>query len=358
MEPREIAAEATPAVVTITALADGQQIGIGSGFVAREDGIIVTNLHVLRNADSLRIGLESGEIYDNVYVLGKDARQDLAVLQIPATGLPALSIGDDRNSEVGDPVYVMGNPQGLERTFSDGLLSATRLENGVRYLQITAPISEGSSGGPVLNSAGEAIGVATSVFTEGQNLNVAVPARYADGLLAVAGDPTPFDELDVGQAASSTNSRSPTLAERAQESSALRESLPVDARSSLDGMQPWEQQVTLRLISVMATLEEGGWESLNQGKEAYLGAGEVDTQTINLGRGAYIATAVCDDDCTDIDLVVADSEMNELGSDFKLDALPVVQFTAPRRGDYTIGVSMESCATDVCLYAIQLGRSE
>ena len=70
-------------------------------------------------------------------------------MQIPATGLSVLNLGDDSTMEVGDPLYVLGNPLGFDQTFTDGILSARRLTDGVEQLQISAPISEGSSGGPV-----------------------------------------------------------------------------------------------------------------------------------------------------------------------------------------------------------------
>src|SRR5690606_26419168 len=97
--------------------------------------------------------------------------------------------------QVGDRIYVMGNPMGLEGTFSDGLVSAKRTLVGVALIQISAPISPGSSGGPVLNARGQAVGVATLMMSEGQNLNIAVPARYAEGLLAIGQEPVLFEQV-------------------------------------------------------------------------------------------------------------------------------------------------------------------
>ncbi|HUG38887.1 MAG TPA: trypsin-like peptidase domain-containing protein, partial [Longimicrobiales bacterium] len=187
--PAQIAAGTAPAVVSIRALADGIEVASGSGFVMRADGVIVTNLHVVEDAASLEVELATGETFTDVYVLGTDDRRDIALLKLPTARLPALEPGDANALAVGDAVFVMGNPMGLERTFSDGLVSARRVLDGVAYLQISAPISTGSSGGPVLNAAGEVVGMATATLADGQNLNLAVPMSYAEGLLSVAGAP-------------------------------------------------------------------------------------------------------------------------------------------------------------------------
>ncbi len=344
MPVRQIAASARPAVVTVGAIRAGELIGFGSGFVIREDGVIATNRHVVESADTVRVTLESGEIYDNVYVLGHDDRRDLVILQIPATGLATLDIGDDRTSEVGDPVYVMGNPLGLEGTFSDGLLSAKRVEEGVAYLQITAPISEGSSGGPVLDASGRVIGIATLMYTDGQNLNVAVPARYAAGLLALPGTAVPF---------ASVAAEFRPAAERIDPDSVL-ELLPEEARVEFDDFEPWERQVALRMVGVRMAVDDDGWEPFDDGRYALLDDGDVATAKIRLRPGHYQVIGVCDDDCTDLDMVVTGPDDEEIGRDVLLDPLPAVEFTVRRRGDYHIDVSMESCSTDSCFYGFQL----
>jgi hypothetical protein len=89
--------------------------------------------------------------------------------------------------QVGDPVYAVGNPQGLEGTFSQGIISSIRDAGLDKLLQITAPISLGSSGGPVLNSKGEVIGVSVATFKAGQNLNFAIPSNYLKALLPNSG---------------------------------------------------------------------------------------------------------------------------------------------------------------------------
>ena len=128
---RQIAADARQAVVTVRAFSGQQEIRQGSGFFIREDGVFVTNIHVVSGAETINVELESGEIFDNVYVLARDERRDLIILKIPTSNVPFLEIADDRLMEVGDTVYVIGNPLGYRGTFSDGLLSAKRLKDRI-----------------------------------------------------------------------------------------------------------------------------------------------------------------------------------------------------------------------------------
>ncbi len=352
MSVRQIAANAQMAVATVRAYAAGEEISLGSGFFIREDGVLVTNLHVVAGADAISIEIDSGEIYDNVYALAHDERRDLILLQIPASKLFTLSIADDRSIEVGDRVFVIGNPLGLEGTFSDGMLSAKRVEDGVAYLQVTAPISQGSSGGPVLNSAGQAIGVTTLTYTEGQNLNMAIPARHAADLLALAGEPVLFETM----AADLKPEETPGEEDRATESANLLELMNDETRAELDEMTPYMRQVAVRLVSYGAVLEESGWVLMNDRKVDSLEAGDVDSLEVSLDRGSYLALGVCDDDCGDLDVYVLDADGEIVASDVLIDAEPMVEFKVHRRATFFVGASMESCAAADCLYSIQLLR--
>lgn len=156
----------------------------GSGFIVESDGLILTNYHVVRGARSARVRLSSGDVYDRVTILAEDARRDLAVLAIRGFELPTLSLGNSDSVRVGTPVVLIGSPLGLENTVSTGIVSGRRQEpEGFQLLQVTAPASQGSSGGAVLSSAGEVVGVAVSQLLSGQNLNFAVPINYARGIL-------------------------------------------------------------------------------------------------------------------------------------------------------------------------------
>lgn len=184
LTPSEIAKKALPSVVEIVSKdTDGSPIASGSGFLVRAD-LIATNYHVVKDAASIAVRIVGDKGYDRWEVGWIDDRNDLALLQpggdiVTITLLP-LPLGNIDNVKVGDEVFAVGNPQGYEGTFSQGIVSGLR-EGG--YVQITAPISQGSSGGPILNRRGEVIGVATLIDKEGQNLNFAVSVSHLAALI-------------------------------------------------------------------------------------------------------------------------------------------------------------------------------
>jgi S1-C subfamily serine protease len=186
----ELAAQATRAVVLIDAeTPSGSRQG--SGFLVDPSGRILTNHHVIRDARSVRLKLASGDVYDGASVLAVDERRDIAVLQIPGFELPALPLGNSDSVRIGTPVVLIGSPLGLENTVTTGIVSGRRQEpEGFQLLQVSAPASQGSSGGPVLSLGGEVVGIASSQMQTGQNLNFAVPINYARGLLTnIEGEP-------------------------------------------------------------------------------------------------------------------------------------------------------------------------
>jgi len=174
----EIVVRTRPAVVVIET-----DEALASGFIIKPDGIIVTNHHVVANAKSMAVKLPSGEVYKNVFLLSADPDNDLAFLKIEAVDLPTIPLGNSNNVQVGDEVLLVGAPQGLEQTVSNGLISGIRLDNGVRILQTSAAASHGSSGGPLLNRSGEAVGVMSFKLIDGENLNFAIPINYVRGKL-------------------------------------------------------------------------------------------------------------------------------------------------------------------------------
>jgi len=164
-------------VVVITFNQKGEAISQGSGFFVTEDGAVVTNYHVINNAVSIKI--KAGDKVLNVEgLLYIDKENDLVILKANEKSLPTVKLGDADKSVIGEKVYVIGSPQGLENTISDGILSGIREIGPKRkILQITAPISEGSSGGPVFNKNAEVIGIATFIVKEAQNLNFVMPVN-------------------------------------------------------------------------------------------------------------------------------------------------------------------------------------
>ena len=170
----------------------GQPVSLGSGFFAAQ-GKIASNLHVVEGASrgyAKVVGQQAK--YSIEGIIGIDPDHDLVLLKISATLTPPLSIGNSDSVEVGESVYAVGNPQGLEGTFSQGIVSSIREVGSDKLLQITAPISPGSSGGPVLNSKGEVVGISVAIFKGGQNLNFAIPSNYLKVLLSKAGSAQPF----------------------------------------------------------------------------------------------------------------------------------------------------------------------
>jgi len=183
--------------------ANGQPLSLGSGFFVR-DGEIASNLHVVEGAArgyAKLVGQKSK--HDIEGIIAVDPERDLVVLKISAVGSPVLPLGNSDAVQVGESVYAVGNPQGLEGTFSQGIVSSIREVGTDKLLQITAPISPGSSGGPVLNGKGEVIGVSVATFRGGQNLNFAIPSNYLKALLAKVGPAKPFAQAKPAKAARS-----------------------------------------------------------------------------------------------------------------------------------------------------------
>jgi hypothetical protein len=180
----EIFKHAGPSVVLIqTYDVAGNVAGAGSGFVIASDGRILTNFHVIAHTKRATVRLANDDAYDQVYVLGVDRRKDIALLKIDAVNLTPLKLGNSFTTQIGDKVYTLGSPLGfLQNTLSEGLLSGVRQMDGYKLFQLSAPVSHGSSGGPVLNASGEVIGLVDLTISEGQNLNFAIPIDYAAGM--------------------------------------------------------------------------------------------------------------------------------------------------------------------------------
>ncbi len=185
---------------------EGQQqqgIATGSGFVINSDGLVLTNWHVVENAVKVTVSFENNKTV-NAQVVGKDPSDDLALLRVPTEGvtLHPLTLGDSSTAEVGDPVLAIGNPFGLSRTLTTGVISALQRQitapNGFtidNVLQTDAPINPGNSGGPLLNAAGQVIGINSQIETGGSGggsvgIGFAVPINTAKAELP---------ELEKGQ---------------------------------------------------------------------------------------------------------------------------------------------------------------
>ena len=177
-----VAQRAKSSVVKIIArTSDGE--GTGTGFAVSADGKIATNYHVIESASKIFVKLPNGRTVGVQRVIASDKRVDLAILQVRGVSLRPLSLGDSSAVKVGQEVCVMGSPLGLEQSFSTGVVSAKRVMDGFEWIQITAPISPGNSGSPVMTRSGRVIGVATFGYEKGQNLNFASSVKYLRMLL-------------------------------------------------------------------------------------------------------------------------------------------------------------------------------
>ena len=176
-------------VLLLMADSQGQLVALGSGFVVAP-GIVATNLHVIERASTgvaRMVGQKASYVVEGT--VSVDERHDLVLLKVRDLSAPALGLAKSDSVAVGDTVFAVGNPQGLEGTFSAGIVSGNRATEGDRLLQVTAPISPGSSGGPVLNVAGDVVGVAVATLASGQNLNFAIPVEYLRAAIGVISDP-------------------------------------------------------------------------------------------------------------------------------------------------------------------------
>lgn len=140
-----------------------QELGSGSGIIFREDGYIVTNYHVIENATSVTVTLDNDKEYE-ARIVGSDSSSDLAVLKIDASGLPAATLGDSDQLQVGELVVAIGNPLGYENSVTDGIVSGlnrqlTNYTDAMTLIQTNASINSGNSGGALVNSKGEVVGI-------------------------------------------------------------------------------------------------------------------------------------------------------------------------------------------------------
>jgi len=164
-----------------------KQRSLGSGFIIDKAGYIVTNNHVIENADQISVKLKTGEEFD-ADVVGTDPKTDLALLKIAADQkLPFLEIGDSDTLKVGEWVVAIGSPFGLEQTVTAGIVSAKGRVIGAGpyddFIQTDASINPGNSGGPLLNLKGLVVGINTAIVASGQGIGFAIPANMAKNII-------------------------------------------------------------------------------------------------------------------------------------------------------------------------------
>lgn len=179
----EVSETISPAVIEITTQDfSGDDYSLGSGFFIDDQGTAVTNFHVMEGAYSATAAMSDGTEHDIVGVVSYDKDLDLAIIKVDISDNPYLRISEDE-VETGQTVYAIGSSLGLTGTFSNGIVStASREVLGIDCIQVTAPISRGNSGGPLVNEYCEVIGINSMTLTEGQNLNFAINVKELDKL--------------------------------------------------------------------------------------------------------------------------------------------------------------------------------
>jgi len=179
-----IAKAANGAIVTIITAANDKPLAQGTGFLVSADGVIVTNYHVIENGNLAIVKFPDDTAFPVDGVLASDKVRDLAIIKIHGRAFRTLELGDSDDIQVGEEVVAIGNPLSLESTVSNGIISGVRTSKELgKFLQTTAPISPGSSGGPLFNMRGEVVGINTLYLEGGENLNFAIPVNDAKNLL-------------------------------------------------------------------------------------------------------------------------------------------------------------------------------
>jgi serine protease Do len=262
------------------------QSGIGSGFIVREDGVIVTNAHVVAGATKMSVAMRDGQTYDATLV-GIDEMNDLAVLRIKATRLPVAPIGSSSDLAIGEWAIAIGNPYGFllgntEPSVTAGVISATgrnlvpqQGQEGpgtyVDMLQTDASINPGNSGGPLVNALGEVIGVNTSIFspTGGSiGLGFAIPInramRVADDLLKHGAVRHPWIGLRIAQPNN-------TALREVLRSGVVVRSVVIGSPAARAGIEPGDQIVRSRNRTLRNIFEwEGEMLELRVGEAAQM----------------------------------------------------------------------------------------
>jgi S1-C subfamily serine protease len=225
----QIAKRVAPSVVVIEGKTDFGDV-LGSGFIISKDGKIVTNLHVIREMKTVSVQGANGEIFDSMSVLAIDERRDLAIVHVAGVDLAALDLGNSNSLTVGEPVVIVGSPRGLQGTVTAGILSSVRDSgDGFKVLQTDAAVNPGNSGGPLVNSKGQTIGVVSFKLSSSEGLNFAIPINYVRGLLNELHEPMSLERMRSSLNASSTpdqQSGGPSLKETLDW---LKEKIPLAA---------------------------------------------------------------------------------------------------------------------------------
>ncbi|MDP4180550.1 MAG: DUF5050 domain-containing protein [Bacillota bacterium] len=215
MTPKDIAKNTDAILLIKTFDEDDQPIASGTGFNIEPSGIVVTNYHVIKDASIIKCSVNASTTYDVDYVLNYNVVKDIAILKLKNTSnLPVVRLGDSDKVELAEDVVAIGNPLELQNSVSTGIVSGLRDMFGVRYIQTSAAISPGNSGGPLFNEYGEVIGITAMTISDSQNLNFAVPINSVKKLFpsssimpiyAVSSEDSDLEEAEPNNAMDTAN---------------------------------------------------------------------------------------------------------------------------------------------------------
>lgn len=161
--------------------AKGENVAVGSGFFVSSDGVVATCYHVIENCVGIRVVTNDNDALEVVSIIGFDKEKDVAFLKVDKKNCQYLKYSD-KKVNIGDKIYALGAPQGYENTFSEGIVSSFRLNNDKPYIQFTAPISQGNSGCPLLDTNGDVIGMVASRNNDGENIAFALKSEFVQSV--------------------------------------------------------------------------------------------------------------------------------------------------------------------------------
>ena len=241
-----------PAVVSIRSRSrEGNRGGSGSGFVIAQDGFILTNSHVVHGADSVTVTLDNGETHETRLV-GEDRDTDLAVLRVSSSGLPFAPLGDSGQLQVGQLVVAIGNPLGFQTTVTAGVVSALgrslRSQTGRlmdNIVQTDAALNPGSSGGPLVDSLGQVVGINTAIIQFAQGICFSIPADTAKWVVSALIKEGRVRRAYLGFAGRPVRLNRHLAHRLRQESGVLVENLPAHGPAAQAGLQEGDLIVLL-----------------------------------------------------------------------------------------------------------------
>jgi len=285
----------TPAVVNLSTVRvvknprfnrDFTQKGMGSGFIISEDGYIFTNNHVVNKASRIKVKLSDGKEYD-AEVKGTDPNTDIALIKIHAPGrLPYVRMGDSERLRIGDGVFAIGNPLGLNHTVTSGIISAKGREIGAgpydNFIQTDASINPGNSGGPLCNLAGEVVGINTAIIAQAQGIGFAIPINMAKEILSDLKTSGKITRGWLGVTSQDiTEDLQKTLKLKDRQGALVTEVLPGDAAEKagikagdvilgIDGKPAKDRRELIRMIAALRVGSKVGVQIVRDGKEMTL----------------------------------------------------------------------------------------